>query len=69
MDLNGLHFQVAIQIDFIYSKKPVLLPTGGLSESQELSFHNEDKQKLINKRIKETKKKQSKIINDTKSKK
>ena len=69
LDLNGLHFQVAIQIDFIYSKKPVLLPNGGLSESQELSFHNEDKQKLINKRIKETKKKQSKIINDTKSKK
>jgi len=68
LDLNGLHFQVAIQIDFLYSKKPVLIPTGGLSESQELSFHNEDKEKEIRKRLKETKKKQSKINNQEKSK-
>ena len=51
LDLNGLHFQVAIQLDFIYAKKPISLPNGGLSESQELSFHNEDKQELINQRL------------------
>ena len=59
LDLNGLHFQVAIQIDFLYSKKPILIPTGGLSESQELSFHNEDKQKLIQERLNEQTKKQN----------
>lgn len=68
LDLNGLHFQVAIQIDFLYSKKPILLPTGGLSQSQELSFHNEEKEKQLQKRIKETKIKQSKINNVKKSK-
>lgn len=61
LDLNGLHFQVAIQIDFLYSKKPILLPTGGLSESQELSYHNEDKEKLIKERLESAKKKKTKI--------
>ena len=59
LDLNGLHFQVAIQLDFIYAKKPVSLPTGGLSESQELSFHNEDKQEIINQRLKEQRARQN----------
>tara|TARA_R110002096_G_scaffold44757_2_gene121092 strand:- start:349 stop:1386 length:1038 start_codon:yes stop_codon:yes gene_type:complete len=68
LDLNGLHFQVAIQIDFLYAKKPISLPTGGLSESQELSFHNEDKQAVINERLREIKNQQSKIINKQKSK-
>jgi len=68
LDLNGLHFQIAIQIDFIYAKKPILIPTGGLSESQELSFHNEDKEKLIQKRLKETKKTDTKINKSQKSK-
>lgn len=64
LDLNGLHFQVAIQIDFLYSKKPILIPTGGLSESGGSSFHNEDKEKEIKRRLK----KQSKINNQDKSK-
>ena len=45
LDLNGLHFQIAIAIDFIYAKKPVNIPTGGLSENPELSFHNQEKLK------------------------
>lgn len=64
LDLNGLHFQVAIQIDFLYGKKPVLIPTGGLSESGGSSFHNEEKENEIKKRLK----KQSKINNQEKSK-
>ena len=61
LDLNGLHFQVAIQIDFLYGKKPILIPTGGLSESAGSSFHNEDMEKEIQRRLKETKKSESKI--------
>ena len=64
LDLNGLHFQVAIQIDFLYGKKPILIPTGGLSESGGSSFHNEDKEIEIKKRLR----KQSKINNQEKSK-
>ena len=62
LDLNGLHFQLAIQIDFIHAKKPVNIPTGGLSENPELSFHNEDK-------LQATKIRQSKINNSSKTKK
>lgn len=40
LDLNGLHFQLCISIDFVYAEKPILLPTGGLSENSGLSFHN-----------------------------
>lgn len=68
LDLNGLHFQVAIQIDFLYSKKPILIPTGGLSQSQELSFHNEEMEKEIQRKIRKTKNNQSKINSDTKKK-
>jgi hypothetical protein len=68
LDLNGLHFQVAIQIDFLYGKKPILIPTGGLTESGGSSFHNEDMEKEIKRRIKETKKRESKINKETKSK-
>ena len=64
LDLNGLHFQVAIQIDFLYGKKPILIPTGGLSESGGSSFHNEEKENEIKRRLK----KQSKINNQEKSK-
>ncbi len=64
LDLNGLHFQLAIQIDFLYGKKPILIPTGGLSESAGSSFHNEEAEKEIKKRLK----KQSKINNQEKSK-
>jgi len=68
LDLNGLHFQVAIQIDFLYGKKPILIPTGGLSESGGSSFHNEDMEKQIKRRLKETKKSESKINKETKTK-
>tara|TARA_R100000951_G_C2622451_1_gene174948 strand:+ start:123 stop:1145 length:1023 start_codon:yes stop_codon:yes gene_type:complete len=64
LDLNGLHFQLAIQIDFLYGKKPVLIPTGGLSESSGSSFHNEESEREIKKRLK----KQSKINNQPKTK-
>lgn len=69
LDLNGLHFQVAIQLDFIYSKKPIQIPNGGLTESGGSSFHNEEMEKEleIQRRLK-TKKTQSKINNDDKSK-
>lgn len=40
LDLNGLHFQLCISIDFVYAEKPISLPTGGLSENSGLSFHN-----------------------------
>ena len=68
LDLNGLHFQVAIQIDFIYSKKPIQIPTGSLSQTIEGSFHNEDKEKIIQKRLKQTKKSDTKINKSQKSK-
>ena len=62
LDLNGLHFQLAIQIDFIHAKKPVSIPMGALSDNPELSFHNEEK-------LQATKLRQSKINISNKSKK
>jgi hypothetical protein len=35
LDLNGLHFQLAISIDFVNAEKPNLIPRGGASESAE----------------------------------
>lgn len=35
LDLNGLDFQIAIAIDFIYAEKPVNVPMGGAGESEE----------------------------------
>ena len=34
LDLNGLHFQLAIAIDFLYAEKPIQTDQGGASESQ-----------------------------------
>jgi len=43
LDLNGLHFQIAISVDFIYSKKARNIPMGGLSEQRfGSSFHHEE---------------------------
>jgi len=39
LDLNGLHFQLCISIDFIYAERPHLLPTGGNSQNNGLSYH------------------------------
>jgi len=33
LDLNGLHFQIAISIDFVYGEKPFQVNQGGLSEN------------------------------------
>lgn len=60
LDLNGLHFQLAIQIDFIHAKKPVSIPMGALSKNPELSFHNHDK-------LQATKERRSKITPTNKS--
>ena len=68
LDLNGLHFQVAIQIDFLYGKKPILIPTGGLTESGGSSFHNEEMEQEIKRRIREAKKSESKINKQKNSK-
>lgn len=48
LDLNGLHFQLCISIDFLYAERPILLPTGGNTQNNGLSFHRfplEDKRK------------------------
>ncbi len=47
LDLNGLHFQICISIDFVYAEKPVLLPRGGNSENNGLSFHRNEPIKEI----------------------
>jgi hypothetical protein len=50
LDLNGLHFQVAIAIDFLYSEKKKNIPMGSLSLNNfGHSFHH---QELENKRTK-----------------
>ena len=38
LDLNGLHFQLAITIDFIHGKKPNLRNPGGLAQAGGGSF-------------------------------
>tara|TARA_R100000278_G_scaffold106988_1_gene83616 strand:+ start:849 stop:1931 length:1083 start_codon:yes stop_codon:yes gene_type:complete len=49
LDLNGLHFQIAISVDFIYSKKPKNIPMGGLSQQGfGSSFHHEETNKTNN---------------------
>ena len=42
LDLNGLHFQICISIDFVYAEKPISLPRGGNSENNGLSFHTNE---------------------------
>tara|TARA_R110000765_G_scaffold186141_1_gene291797 strand:+ start:432 stop:1562 length:1131 start_codon:yes stop_codon:yes gene_type:complete len=43
LDLNGLHFQVAIAIDFVYGEKKHVIPMGHLSKSGGgHSFHRND---------------------------
>ena len=43
LDLNGLHFQVAIAIDFVYGEKKHVIPMGHLSKSSGgHSFHRND---------------------------
>ena len=42
LDLNGLHFQIAIAIDFIHAEKPLHRTQGGLSDSGGGSFITND---------------------------
>tara|TARA_R100000734_G_C3309228_1_gene99884 strand:+ start:455 stop:1570 length:1116 start_codon:yes stop_codon:yes gene_type:complete len=39
LDLNGLHYQIAIAVDFIYGEKKHVVPMGGLSQHQGYSYH------------------------------
>ena len=60
IDLNGLHFQIAIQIDFIYSKRKKNIPMGSLRENNfGHSFSHEDR---------ELQDRRTKIKNDDKTK-
>ena len=34
LDLNGLHFQIAISVDFVYADKPININQGALSENK-----------------------------------
>jgi len=68
LDLNGLHFQIAISVDFIYSKKPKNIPMGGLSQQGfGSSFHHEETNN-IDLRNDEEFKKVSKQLQNTKIK-
>lgn len=60
LDLNGLHFQIAISLDFIYGKRKQTIPMGSLSESKEGHSHIEDihskmEQRVIKENIKKEK--------------
>jgi len=64
IDLNGLHYQLAIQIDFIYSERKRPVPMGSLTKNNfGHSFHHEDI-KLKN----ELEDRRTKIKNDDKKK-
>ncbi len=39
LDLNGLHFQLAIAIDFIYGEKKHTIPMGHLTQNSGYSYH------------------------------
>jgi len=60
LDLNGLHFQVAISLDFVYAKRKQNIPMGSLSESTKGHSHIEDIQSRMDKRV-ETENKQNEI--------
>ena len=52
LDLNGLHFQVAIAIDFLYGKRKINVPMGSLSSSQFGHSHIEDTETEMKNRTK-----------------
>ena len=60
LDLNGLHFQIAISLDFLYAKRKLNIPMGTLSESERGHSHVEDIQTRMEKRI-ENENKQNQI--------
>lgn len=51
LDLNGLHFQIAISLDFLYGKRKQNIPMGSLSESNMGHSHIEDIQSKMQERI------------------
>jgi hypothetical protein len=63
LDLNGLDFQIAISIDFLYAERKITLPMGSLNESN-FGFSHIDDKKENNK--KENNKKDTKIKNSRK---
>ena len=42
LDLNGLHFQIAIAIDFIYAKRKINIPMGSLRLNNHGDSHVDD---------------------------
>lgn len=60
LDLNGLDFQVAISLDFIYAKRKQNIPMGSLSESKSGHSHIEDIQSRMEQRL-ENENKQNEI--------
>ena len=49
LDLNGLDFQIAISIDFLYAQRKITLPMGSLNQSNFGFSHIDDKKEKIKK--------------------
>ena len=60
LDLNGLDFQIAISIDFLYAERKLTLPMGSLSEHNYGFSHIDDNNDYLNKLKKITKIKNTK---------
>ena len=52
LDLNGLHFQIAIAIDFIYAKRKINIPMGSLRLNDHGDSHIDDHEILDKSKIK-----------------
>ena len=44
LDLNGLHFQVAVAVDFVYGERKHTLPMGHLTQNSGYSYHRNNKE-------------------------
>ena len=49
LDLNGLHFQIAVAIDFVYAKKKLNVGMGSLTLNNFGDSHIDDHETKINK--------------------
>jgi len=52
LDLNGLDFQIAISIDFLYAQKKIILPMGSLNQSNYGFSHIDEKKDTKIKNVK-----------------
>lgn len=52
LDLNGLHFQIAIAIDFVYAKRKINIPMGSLRLNNHGDSHIDDHEILEKSKIK-----------------